>query len=94
MHDHNSLKVNFGCSDPWFKAGDDGTAIPNYLEPAVPGILIQKSQTTSGLGVHPNDSGNKCISDLIWEADTLDPGVTPLKWKLSIPEAPSSSICQ
>jgi hypothetical protein len=94
VHDHNSLKVNFGCSDPWFKAGDDGTAIPNYLEPAVPGILIQKSQTTSGMGVHPNDSGNKCISDLIWEADTLDPGVTPLKWKLSIPEAPSSSICQ
>ena len=94
VHDHDSPKVNFGCSDPWFKAGDDGTAMPNYLDPAAIGILIQKSQTTSGMGVHPNDSGNKCISDLIWDADTLDPGVTPLKWKLSVPEAPNSSICQ
>lgn len=94
VHDHNSPKVDFGCSDPWFKAGDDGNAIPFYLDPATPGVLIDRSQTTSGMGVHPNDSGNKCISDLIWEADTLDPGVTPLKWKLSIPEAPNSSICQ
>jgi hypothetical protein len=31
---------------------------------------------------------------LIWEADTLEPGVTPLKWKLSIPEKPNSDICQ
>jgi hypothetical protein len=46
------------------------------------------------MGVHPNDTGNKCISDLIWEADTLEPGVTPLKWKLSIPEAPKTDICQ
>ena len=53
-----------------------------------------KSQTTSGMGVHPNDDGHKCISDLIWEADTIEPGVTPLKWKLSIPEAPNSDICQ
>jgi hypothetical protein len=30
----------------------------------------------------------------IWEADTLEPGVTPLKWKLGIPEAPKSNICQ
>ena len=28
------------------------------------------------------------------QADTLDPGVTPLKWKLGVPEAPNSSICQ
>jgi hypothetical protein len=27
-------------------------------------------------------------------ADTIDPGVTPLKWKLGIPEAPNSNICQ
>ena len=45
------------------------------------------------MGVHPNDSGNKCISDLIWEADTLEPGVTPLKWKLSLPEPPKTDIC-
>jgi len=46
------------------------------------------------MGVHPNDSGNTCISDLIWEADTLEPGVTPLKWKLSVAEAPKTDICQ
>jgi hypothetical protein len=95
VHHHDTLtKVNFGCSDPWFKAGDDGTKRPDYLDPAAIGILIDKSQTTSGMGVHPNDDGNKCISDLIWEADTLEPGVTPLKWKLSVPEAPKTDICQ
>jgi hypothetical protein len=94
VHDHNSPKVNFGCSEAWFKAGDDGTAIPFYLDPAAIGVLIDRSQTTSGMGVHPNDDGNTCISDLIWEADTLEPGVTPLKWKLSIPEAPKTDICQ
>lgn len=94
VHDHNSPKVNFGCSESWFKAGDDGTKTPEYLDPAALGVLIQKSQTTSGMGVHPNDDGNKCISDLIWEADTLEPGVTPLKWKLSVPEAPKTDICQ
>jgi hypothetical protein len=94
VHDHNSPKVNFGCSEAWFKEGDDGTKMPNYLDPAAIGVLIQKSQTTSGMGVHPNDDGNKCISNLIFEADTLEPGVTPLKWKLSIPQAPNTSICQ
>jgi hypothetical protein len=95
VHDHNSLKVNFGCSDPWFVAGDDGTASPFlYLQPATPGVLIKASQTTSGMGVYPNDSGHKCISDLIWEADTPEPGVTPFKWKLRVPEAPNTNICQ
>ena len=28
VHDHNSPKVNFGCSEPWFKEGDDGTEDP------------------------------------------------------------------
>lgn len=94
VHDHDSPKINFGCDEPWYVAGDDGTKIPDYLDPAAIGILIQKSQTTSGMGIHPNDDGHKCISDLIWEADTLEPGVTPLKWKLLIPEAPNSNICQ
>lgn len=94
VHDHNSPKVNFGCSENWFVEGEDGTAIPFYLDPAAMGILIDRSQTTKGMGVHPNNDGHKCISDLIWEADTLEPGVTPLKWKLSIPEAPNSNICQ
>ena len=26
------------------------------------------------MGVYPNDDGHKCIADLIWEADTLEPG--------------------
>jgi hypothetical protein len=93
VHQHDSPKVNFGCSDPWFVAGDDGTAMPNYLDPATPGILTNKSQTTSGMGVYPNDSGHRCISDLIWELDTPEPGVTPLKWKLRVPESPDSNIC-
>ena len=94
VHEHDSPPVNFGCSDPWFKADDDGTADPSYLDPAAIGVLINRSQTTSGMGVHPNDTGNTCIANLIWEADTIDPGVTPLKWKLGIPEAPNSNICQ
>ena len=94
VHDHNSPTVNFGCSENWFVEGEDGTAIPNYLDPAAIGVLINKSQTTKGMGVHPNNDGHKCISDLIWEADTLEPGVTPLKWKLSVPEAPNSNICE
>jgi hypothetical protein len=94
-HHDNTSKVNFGCSEPWFVAGDDGTASPFiYLQPSIPGVLTDASQTTSGMGVYPNDDGHKCISDLIWEADTLEPGVTPLKWKLSVPEPPNSNICQ
>jgi len=93
VHQHDSPEVNFGCSESWFKAGDDGTATPTYLEPAAIGVLINKSQTTKGMGVHPNDDGNKCIAQLIWEADTLDPGVTPLKWKLSVPEAANTNTC-
>ena len=94
VHDHDSQSVNFGCSTPWFVAGSDGTDTPFYLLPAAPGVLIQESQTTKGMGAYPNDDGHKCIANLIWEADTLDPGVSPLKWKLGIPEAPNSNICQ
>ena len=93
VHDHNSPEVNFGCSDPWFVKGDDGTAKPNYLLPAALGILIEWSQTTKGMGIHPNADGHACIANLIWEADTIDPGTTPLKWKLGVPEAPNSDIC-
>jgi hypothetical protein len=93
VHEHDSPKVNLGCDEPWFVADGDGTAIPSYLDPAAIGVLVKESQTTSGMGIHPNDAGNKCISDLIWEADTIDPGVTPLKWKLGVPEAPKTDIC-
>lgn len=94
VHDHNSPTVNFGCSDPWFEEGDDGTAKPNYLLPAALGVLIEWSQTTSGMGVYPNAEGHQCIADAIWEADTIDPGTTPLKWKLGYGEPASSDICQ
>ena len=93
VHDHNSPKVNFGCSDPWFVEGDDGTAKPNYLLPAAIGVLIEWSQTTSGMGVYPNADGHQCIADAMWEADTIDPGVTPLKWKLGYGEPSNSDIC-
>jgi lysophospholipase L1-like esterase len=94
VHEHDSPAVNFGCSTNWFVEGSDGTATPDYLDPAAPGVLIEKSQTTSGMGIHPNADGANCISDLIFEADTIEPGVTPLKWKLRIPEAPKTDICQ
>jgi hypothetical protein len=81
---------NFGSDDPWFVAQSDGTATPTYLEPAdqihdPPVVLSTVSQTTSGMGVHVNDAGQKCMSDLIWEA---------VKIKLGVPEAPNSNICQ
>jgi len=96
VHDHDNLTdVSFGCSDPWYVEGEDGTKTPFYLLPSIPPtVLLEESQTTSGMGVHPNDKGHQCISDLIWEYDTPEPGVTPLKWKLSIPEAANSNICQ
>jgi hypothetical protein len=34
------------------------------------------------------------IKTKVEHPDTLEPGVTPLKWKLSIPEAPKTDICQ
>jgi hypothetical protein len=94
VHEHDSPAVNFGCDTPWFTAGSDGTDTPTYLDPAAIGVLIQESQTTSGMGVYPNSDGQKCIDDSIWEADTIDPGTTPLKWKLGYGEASNSNICQ
>ena len=94
-HEHDSGPVSFGCDTPWFTAGSDGTDSPFlYLQPAVPGVLTDASQTTSGMGVYPNSDGQKCIDDSIWEADTIDPGTTPLKWKLGYGEASNSNICQ
>jgi hypothetical protein len=94
VHEHDSPTVNFGCDTSWFTAGSDGTDSPDYLDPAAIGVLTQKSQTTSGMGVYPNSDGQKCIDDAIWEADTIDPGTTPLKWKLGYGEASNSNICQ
>ena len=93
VHQHDSPEVNFGCDEEWWVEGEDGTKTPNYLEPAVIGVLTNKSQTTKGMGVRVNADGQKCIADLIWEWDTPEPGVTPLKWKLKYPEQPNSDIC-
>jgi hypothetical protein len=85
---------DFGCSSPWFIEGSTGMKIPDYLEPPSGGVLVMKTQTTTGMGVYVNGDGQKCIGDAIWEADTIDPGVTPLKWKLGYGEAANSNICQ
>ncbi len=43
VHQHDDFsKVNFGCSEPWFVAGSDGTKIPDYLDPSTPGVLDQQ----------------------------------------------------
>jgi hypothetical protein len=95
VDEHDNLTdVNFGCSPTYFIEGDTGTKIPDYLDPAVDGVLTDKSQTTKGMGVWVNSDGQKCIDDAIWDADTIDPGTTPLKWKLGYPEAAKSDICQ
>jgi len=96
--DHSSTK-NLGSSDPYFVEGPDGTKFPEYLltpGPLIspPVVILQVSQKTVGMGVHLNDDGGKCMSDIIWEWDTPEPGVTPLKWKLGIAEQPKSDICQ
>ena len=46
------------------------------------------------MGVYPNADGHQCIADAIWEADTIDPGTTPLKWKLGYGEASTTDYCQ
>jgi lysophospholipase L1-like esterase len=94
VHQHDSPEVNFGCDEEWFVEGSDGTAKPNYLLPAAIGVLIEWSQTTKGMGVMPNADGHQCIADAIWEADTIHPGTTPLKWLLGYGEPSSSDICQ
>jgi len=94
VHEHDSDEVNFGCSKNWFVEGTVGTAQPNYLIPSAPGVLINWMQTTTGMGVYPNADGHKCLSDAIWDADTIDPGTTPLKWKLGYGENASTSVCQ
>ena len=97
--DSHSGSKNIGSDKAWFIEGSDGTKLPDYLftpGPLIdpPVVIMQVSQTTSGMGVYVNSDGMKCIDDAIWEADTIDPGTTPLKWKLGYGEAPNSNICQ
>jgi hypothetical protein len=83
VHDHNSTN-DFGCSEPWIESdGTDGTKSPfPYLTPAVTGVLILATQTTSGMGIYPNAKGHQCLADLIWQAT---------KEKLGIPEPPEDA---
>jgi hypothetical protein len=53
--------------------------------PDRPTVNLVVSQTTSGMGLYPNDTGQKCISDLIWEA---------VKQKMGIPEPANPNFCQ
>ena len=96
--DSHSSTQNLGSDDPYFVEGPDGTKSPDYLFPDQiidpPVVIQQKSQKTVGMGIHLNDDGGKCMADVIWEWDTPEPGVTPLKWKLGIAEQPKSDICQ
>ncbi len=90
VHDHNTGKVNFGCSEgDSFVASDTVTGNKSpflYLTPAVTGVLLVATQTTEDMGFNPNADGHDCISDLIWEA---------VKNKLGVPEPPAqdSEVC-
>ncbi len=97
--DNHSGEQNLGSSDPWWIEGDTGRKFPDYL--LIPGPLInppviiqQVSQTTEGMGQWVDKDGQQCIADAIWDADTIDPGTTPLKWLLGYGEPASTSVCQ
>jgi hypothetical protein len=98
-HDQHQGTKNIGSDEPWFIEGSDGTKEPDYLKtpgPLIaPPVEIQRvSQTTKGMGVWVNADGHQCIADAIWEADTIYPGTTPLKWLLGYGEPSNSDICQ
>jgi hypothetical protein len=91
---HNSTDNNIGCSEEWFTETYNGFRIPDYLPPAANGILLTYTQTTLNMGKYPNSDGHKCIAEAIWEADTILPGTTPLKWLLGYGEESKTDICQ
>jgi hypothetical protein len=83
---HNSTDNNIGCSQNWFTETYNGFRLPDYLPPASNGILLTFTQTTTSMGKYPNADGQQCIADAIWDADTVLPGQTPLKWILGYGE--------
>jgi hypothetical protein len=91
---HNSTDNNIGCSEEWFTETYNGFRIPDYLPPAANGILLTYTQTTLNMGKYPNSDGHECIAEAIWEADTILPGTTPLKWLLGYGEESKTDICQ
>ena len=97
--DNHEGTKNIGSDEPWWIEGSDGTKLPEYL--FIPGplinppvVIIRVSQKTVGMGVWVNADGHQCIDDAIWEADTIHPGTTPLKWLLNYGEPSNSDICE
>jgi hypothetical protein len=89
--DNHEGHQNLGTDDPWWIEGDTGRKFPEYL--LVPGplinppvVIMRVSQTTEGMGQWVDADGMNCISDAIWDADTILPGQTPLKWILGYGE--------
>jgi sugar lactone lactonase YvrE len=70
-----SAHGNLGCSSSWVVQAPSGS-----------GTTQQNGYKLiySGIGVHPNDAGHSCISNLIWEA---------VKAKLGSSEAPNTKPC-
>ncbi len=97
--DDHSKTVDLGSDDPWWIEGETGRKLPEYL--FIPGplisppvVIMQVSQTTEGMGVWVDADGQQCIADAIWDADTILPGQTPLKWILGYGEELNTNICQ
>ena len=91
VHNHDS-KNDFGCDDEWMESdGDDGNLPPwHYLPPAVTGVLVNTTQTTTGMGAYPNEKGHECLAKLVYNATN---GWEPLKQKLGIPEQATANPC-
>lgn len=85
---------NIGCSTTWFTETYNGFRIPDYLQPASNGFLLTYTQTTLKMGKYANSDGQKCISGAIWDADTILPGQTPLKWILGYGEESNTNVCE
>ena len=97
--DNHSSEKNLGTDDPWWIEGDTGRDFPDYLMipsqiVAPPVVIMRVSQTTEGMGQWVDKDGMKCISDAIWDADTILPGETPLKWILGYGEARNDNVCK
>jgi hypothetical protein len=77
---------SFGCETSWWSTHGSGNFDPpTYLEPADSGVLVGEEQETTGMGVFPNQEGQQCIADLVWEA---------VKIKLAVPQAPEQEVCE
>ena len=73
---------------------DEDHLIRSVARLAWPVVIQQVSQTTEGMGVWVDADGQKCIADAIWDADTILPGQTPLKWILGYGEESNESVCE